>query len=107
MYSSILAAGDTAIWSTSLGSLLKAILAALGVIVLLIGVAKSISSFTAGTPGKGAKIILGTAVACAFLFNPEMVNSLINFFSTIVSTVISSGNDIADSAKTVTTVKPA
>ena len=101
MYSSILAA--TTIWNTGLGSLIKALLAAVGVIVLLVGVAKSISSFTAGTPGKGAKIIFGTAVASAFLFQPELVNTLVDLFGAIVNSVLTSGKTIADSATTVKT----
>jgi hypothetical protein len=104
MYSSILAA-PLGIWETGLGSLIKALLAAVGVIVLLVGVAKSISSFTAGTPGKGAKIIFGTAVACAFLFQPTLVDTLIELFGTIVKSVLESGDKIADSATTPTTVK--
>jgi hypothetical protein len=93
MFSSILAA---TIWDTALGSLLRAILGAVGVIVLIIGVTKAISSFTQGTPGKGAKIIVGTAVVCAFMFRPQLVNSLIDFFATVLQTFISSADTIAD-----------
>jgi hypothetical protein len=107
MYSTILAATD--LFDTQVGGMIKAILRAVALIVLLIGAAKSISSFTSGTPGKGAKIILGTAIVCSFLFNPAMASQLIEFFSTIVSNVISSGGDIANSGLTpsaTTTIPP-
>lgn len=92
MYSTIFAA---TIWDTNLGKMLAAILAAAGVIVLIIGVTKAISSFTQGTPGKGAKIIIGTAVVCAFMFRPQLVNSLIGFFANVLGTFIGSADEIA------------
>jgi hypothetical protein len=106
-YSSIiLAAEPKGLFDTALGGLIVALLRAVALIVLLIGAAKAISSFTSGTPGKGAKIILGTAVVCAFLFQPTLVESLISFMGTIVKTVIGSGADIANSV-TPTSVVPA
>ena len=92
----ILAQANQSIWTTPIGKVLAGILAAAGVIVLIIGVTKAISSFTQGTPGKGAKIIIGTAVVCAFMFRPQLVNNLIGFFSNIVGDLITSADKIAE-----------
>ena len=94
-------AAATGLFDTEIGHIIEAVLRAVALIVLLIGAAKAISSFTSGTPGKGAKIIVGTAVVCSFLFNPSMASDLIQFFSGIVKANIGSGNDIAKSASSV------
>jgi hypothetical protein len=97
------ASPTTDLFSTPFGRILVAILRAVALIILLIGATKAISSFTSGTPGKGAKIIIGTAVVCAFLFNPSMAGSLISFMSSIVEAVISSGDAITKGASNTVT----
>ena len=96
------ASPTTDLFSTPFGKVLVAVLRAVALIVLLVGATKAISSFTSGTPGKGAKIIIGTAVVCSFLFQPSMAGSLIGWMSSIVEAVISSGDAITKGANTVT-----
>ena len=97
-FTSTILAAPTGLFDTQLGQLITALLRAVALIVLLMGAAKAISSFTSGTPGKGAKILIGTAFVCAFLFQPSLVEQLISFMSSIVSTVIGSSDEIAKSA---------
>lgn len=92
-------AGADAFWSSSIGAVLGAFLGVLGVIVVLIAIVKCIGHVTSGKPGAAVKLAIGALVVAAFLFNPEMLQSLVEIFGNIVSKVIESIGSISDKAK--------
>jgi len=100
----ILAADPTnPLWTSSLGDPIKAVLGAVGMIVIIYAVFKAIKEALSGSVGKAAKTVISGAVIAAFMLNPPMLGSLINTVSNVVSKVISGTGDVVDGGSTSTT----
>lgn len=78
------------------GTVLKALLAALGVILIVFAAVRMISSFAKGQIGPAVKTFIGTAIAVVFLFRPELLVSLVETIGTLVETLFGSTEEIID-----------
>lgn len=92
----ILAAPD--FWGSSLGGPVKALLGAVGVIVVIIGILNSVGKFLKGDIGKGIKVIMGAVVLAAFCFAPkELIGALTSTVANLLQMGTSSVDEIAGS----------
>lgn len=83
-------------WETSLGGVLKVLLAAAAILLIIGGVFKSAGKFTSGKLGEGAKIIVGVVIAAVFLFRPELLTGIINLAGSLMEQLFSSGEELID-----------
>jgi uncharacterized membrane protein len=89
-------AGQTAFWDSSAGGILQALLGVAGVLVVLAAVIKVFGKVTSGKMGDAVKIAAGAAVFAVFLFDPTLITTVVNMFSTLVSAAIESFGDVVD-----------
>lgn len=80
---------------STLGTWIKAIAGAAGLLVALFGVLKAIGAFLGGKMGQGFKVILGTVVLAGILFNLGLLIDFASWLSTIIGDAISSGEGLA------------
>ena len=79
------AGGNTnAFWNTDLGGATAALLAALGVVVVIIGVVKAILDAIGGKAKGSFKALLVALILGAFLIYPAMIGDLISAVATLV-----------------------
>jgi hypothetical protein len=81
-------------WETGAGETVKALLAALGVLVAIGGVLKGVGKLSGAKPAEAFKIIGITLVLCVFLFQPQLLDDLIGVISKIVKSLIEGTSDI-------------
>lgn len=97
----ILAAADpNAFWNTGAGNLIKTLLAAGGVVLVLVAVLKAFGSVTKGKMGEAAKILLASAVFATFLFRPETLTDLVQVFGKVVESLIGGSSELVDQGTT-------
>lgn len=84
----------TDFWSTPIGKWTVAILGAVGIIVVLAAVLKSIPKFTAGKFGDGLKIIIGGLVIAAICIKPSLITDMINTVADLLGKGTDSVNQI-------------
>lgn len=83
-------AAASTFWNTPIGGWLKAILAAVGVLVVLVAVLKGARKVLDGKGGAAAQIALGAIVLAALCFKPEILSSMIDTAGAIVEKIIAS-----------------
>lgn len=81
-------------WETGAGETVKALLAALGVLVAIGGVLKGVGKLSGAKPAEAFKIIGITLVLCVFLFQPQLLDQLIGVISKVVESLIGGTSDI-------------
>lgn len=95
MFNTFFAATDgTNFWELSSVAPLKAILAAVGVLVAMGGVFRAVGAMTAQKMGPAIKILGFTLVACVFLFRPATLTDLINLVANLVDTLIGGADEV-------------
>jgi uncharacterized membrane protein len=75
---------------TPLGAVIKALLAAVGVIVLIVAAVKSFGKITQGKVPDAMKTIFGAVLLSVFLFQPSMMIQAVTTVSKVVSAAINS-----------------
>lgn len=85
-----------AFWVSDIGEALKAILVGVGILVVIVAALKAIKDVTAGKPGAAAKTVIAAAVLAAFMFQPTLVESLINTAGDVVNAIFNSLTSIID-----------
>lgn len=79
---------------TEAGGTIRTLLRALGTAVVLLASVMIVKSVIGGRVAVAVKTLLGTIVIAAFLFNPDLFNTLINTFSGLVSTFVESFGEL-------------
>lgn len=80
----LVAAGDSGekgadlFWNTSMGTIIAAIMGAIGVVTVLVSVVKGFAFVGQGKPGQAVKIAFGAIALCIFLFRPVTMNNVIS-----------------------------
>lgn len=83
-------------WGTGVGSLISGFLFVLGILVVLGAIIKGFGHIAKGDVGKAVKLALGAAVLAAFLFQPSLIETLIDTFGKMITIVIEGIGDISD-----------
>lgn len=89
---------DSQFWGTQLGGMVKALLAAVGVVVVIYGIARSIGKFASGKAGEGFKQIILTVLLAAFMFRPQLMTAMVDLASNVFDALFRSGQDIIENA---------
>ena len=92
------AANSNAFWGTSFGSILKTLLAAIGILLAITIIFKASGKFMGAKPAEGLRIALAGIAACVFLFRPELLTTVIELFGTIIDNIFSSGTELVDNS---------
>lgn len=95
----VLAASTDNFFSSGIGGVFKSVLVAIGVIIVFVGLFKATKEILAGATPKAVKIILGTLLLAAIMFDPTMIETVINAFSTVIRTLFDSLGDIFGTGK--------
>lgn len=92
----IIQAGAAAgFWSTALGEWAKGILAAVGVVLVLVALFKAAGKFLNGKVGDGVKVLILGLIIAAFCFKPDtLLGSLINTTSNVIEKVSTSVDEV-------------
>lgn len=103
--------GTSQIWSTDIGGFIGAILAALGILVLVGAVVKGVADALSGKLGKTFKVIIGALILSAFMIEPGLFGDLVSLGATVVKDVINSitqltGGGSSGGGSTTTTTVP-
>lgn len=88
----------TGFWGTGIGGIVKALLAAVGIIVVLAAVVKSIGDFVGGKMGKGVQKIVGGLIIGAFCIKPELFDTLLTFTADLLTNGVDSTEKIVNEA---------
>lgn len=102
MHSTILAAGSSGaaiFWTTPIGLVIRTFLGAIGVMILVVAIMRSVTHVHQGKHGQALRLILGAAVLAAFCIDPTLINDLINAFTSVVSDVIKSISSLVGGSK--------
>ena len=83
-------AGAATFWGTDIGGFIKAILGAVGVVIVLAGLFKGIPKGLNGKMADAAKIILGAVVLAVLCFKPELISTMITVAGDIFTKVLDS-----------------
>ena len=99
----ILAAGAASVdtntfWNTQIGGAIKAVMVAIGIVVVLVCALKALKDVTGGKPGNAAKTVIAGAVLASVLFYPEIISDLIGLMGDLFQKVISSVKQLTGSA---------
>jgi hypothetical protein len=78
----ILAAGPD--WNSGLLGVIAAMMKLVAVLVVLWAAMKGVKSVLDGKPGGAAKVVIGAAVLVSFLWNPTLINQVIDTASGLV-----------------------
>jgi hypothetical protein len=95
---SILAADPNAWFSTPIGTIVQALLAGVGLIVVLLAAVRAFGKIAQGQVPAAVKGIVGAAVVAVFLFRPQLAVSLVNTLGNIVSSLISSTDSVVNNS---------
>lgn len=87
---------DTDFWSSSIGGIIKGLLFAMGIIVVIIAIFKTVKDVLAGSPGKAVKTVLWSAVLAALMFKPELVTQLIHVIGNALDSLFKSADDVVN-----------
>jgi hypothetical protein len=90
--------GTQAFWDSALGNTLSAVLAVVGIIIVIGAVLKVIQKVSAGQTAGAVKIVLGTIVIAAILFQPQLLETLITTVGNVVASAVSSLGDVVGSS---------
>ena len=82
------AKGADLFWDTLPGKIISALFGAAGVLVVLVTAVKGFTAVSQGKPGQAFKSIFGAIFLCVFLFNPPIMNRVINTTSDIFQSLI-------------------
>lgn len=83
-------------WATGIGKLIGGFLFVIGILVVLGAIVKGFGAVSKGKIGEAVKIGLGAAVLAAFLFQPSLIESLVDALGDIIKIVIDGGTEITD-----------
>jgi hydrogenase-4 membrane subunit HyfE len=79
---------------TAIGSVITALLAAVGVIVVILAVVRAVGKISQGKVPDAVKGIVGAGLLAVFLFQPTLVVSLVDMMANLVQAVIGSGDKL-------------
>lgn len=85
-------------WESSAGEMVKAILAALGVLVAIGGVLKAVGKLSGQKSSEAFKILGSTLLLCVFLFRPETLTDIINLIADVVESLIGGSSEIVNNS---------
>jgi hypothetical protein len=91
--------GADIFWNTWMGTLIAAVLGAVGVVVVLVSVVKGFTFVGQGKPGQAVKIAFGAIVLCVFLFRPATMNDVISLVADIFDGSVDNIEQISKCAK--------
>lgn len=77
--------------NTTAGRVLGGLLAVVGVFVVIAAIFMAVKNLTSGKMGAMIKTLIGGAIAAAFLFNPQLINVIVELMGTLINTIL--GND--------------
>jgi len=69
---------------------------AIGIIVVVYGLWRTITKTLSGKPGEAVKSIVGTIVVAAFLFNLGLLFDIIGALGDVLGTLVGSATDLTD-----------
>lgn len=81
-------------WATDIGAWAKAVLGAVGVVVVIFACIKAAGSFLGGKVGKGATILLSGIVVGAFMLRPELFDALLSTMGDLLDKGVTSVDQI-------------
>lgn len=90
---------ETTLWSSSAGVVVRALLGTAGAVIAVMGVFRAASAFMAAKAPEGLRVLAGTIVLCAFLFQPMLLNELLGVLGKIVETFLRGGAEVVTDAK--------
>lgn len=80
---------------STLGTWVKALAGAAGLLVAIFGVLKAIGAFLGGKMGAGIRVIIGTVVLAGILFKLDLLIDFAGWLGDIIGDAISSGEGLA------------
>jgi hypothetical protein len=89
----------TSFFDSPIGGWVKAILGAVGVIIVIIAVLKAVGNFLNGKVGAGVKTIVMGLVVAAICIQPEIITNLINVMADVLNLGADSVEEIGGSAQ--------
>lgn len=84
--------GADTFWASPIGGWFKGILAAVGVVIVIIALFKAAKDALAGKFPGVAKTILGASLIAAICFRPELIETLITLVGNLLDKVLQSGD---------------
>jgi len=96
-FNSTVEIGGQNFWDTGLGTILRTALGVVGIIVVIIALLNIVKSIASGRIGAAVKSLIGAVILAAFLFNPGLINQVIEASGGFVSTVIDTIKSVGDS----------
>lgn len=87
--------GGTSFWDTALGNTIEAFLAVIGLLLVLSALFKAVKAFTSGAVVLGFKYIGGGLVVAAFMFRPQLFETLINATAYLLGIAVDTATRIA------------
>jgi len=96
--------GTSQFWSTSLGGLVGALMAFLGVIVILGAFTKAAFDILSGSKQKPFKLLIGALVVGIFLIQPQLIGDLISLVAGWVKDIINSIGQVSNNSNNATGV---
>jgi hypothetical protein len=95
-FSTIVAQGCDArcFLGTTAGGVLRGVLAAIGVVIVIAAIVKAVGAFATGKIGGAVKTIIFSTVLAAFMFQPELLVSLVEVISNAVKALLGSSGEI-------------
>ena len=89
----------TSFFDSPIGGWVKAILGAVGVIIVIIAVLKAVGNFLNGKIGGGVKTIVGGLVVAAICIQPEIIVNFIDVMANLLNLSADSVEEIGSSAQ--------
>lgn len=84
----------------ALGTPIKAIFAAIGVLLVVFAIAKSLKDFASGKIGNAVKTIVGGVLAAALCFNLGLVVGIVGAVGGLLSTAVEAFTNLAGGGET-------
>lgn len=102
MDTTLILAANSGLEGTRLGNILFALLRAVGFLVVMFAIVKIAGSVMQGKIGTAVKMGIGTVVVAAIMFQPALINTMIEGVGRVVDATVSTFSDLTGGGSSTT-----